>query len=127
MIKFSLALTVTLGLVGCSGTGHILPSFWDDNQSQRIIDARVAAERLNCEQPQLAQVTEIQRDLHWFVAYSDAKGYLQKDVISVVEPIKATVDEWVKRGEGGKIYCEMKKSILIKQTQRASEVILGRW
>ena len=67
------------------------------------------------------------QELRRFQLYSQAKGTLQKDVLRVVEPMKATTEEWVKRGEGSKTYCEIKKKLLAQQAERAGRVILGRW
>ena len=50
-----------------------------------------------------------------------------KDVLRVVEPINTTLDEWVRRGEGSKAYCGIKKKLLTQEAARAAEVILGRW
>jgi hypothetical protein len=87
----------------------------------------MGAERINCDQLQLPQVISLQTDLRRFELYSESKGFLQKDVIRVVEPIKKSVDEWVQRGEGSKSYCTIKKKLLVEQTTRAAAVVLGRF
>ena len=114
-------------LSGCSTIKSWIPSFWDDNQSNYIVDARMGAERINCDQLQLPQVIMLQTDLRKFELYSESKGFLQKDVLRVVEPIKKSVDEWVQRGEGSKSYCVIKKKLLVDQTTRAASVVLGRF
>jgi len=48
-------------------------------------------------------------------------------VLRVIEPMQSTVSEWTKRGEGSRVYCEIKKRLLTQQGERASKVILGRW
>lgn len=125
-MKKLLVLAVIL-LSGCSTLQSWIPSFWDDNQSNYIIQARVDVEAIDCSQPQAPQIARVQRDLEVFIRYSEAKGSLQQDVIRVVEPMKATVDEWQRRGEGSPVYCKLKKNILTQQGERASKVILGRW
>ena len=122
IIILSLAL-----LSGCSTVKSWIPSFWDDNQSNYIVDARLSAERINCDQLQSPQVLMLQTDLRKFELYSESKGFLQKDVLRVVQPIKVTVDEWVQRGEGSKGYCAIKKKLLVEQTTRAASVVLGRF
>ena len=122
IIILSLAL-----LSGCSTVKSWIPSFWDDNQSNYIVEARLGAERINCDQLQLPQVIMLQTDLRKFELYSESKGFLQKDVMRVVQPIKVTVDEWVQRGEGSKGYCAIKKKLLVEQTTRAASVVLGRF
>ena len=122
IIILSLAL-----LSGCSTVKSRIPSFWDDNQSNYIVDARMGAERINCDQLQLPQVISLQTDLRKFELYSESKGFLQKDVLRIVDPIKKSVDEWVQRGEGSKSYCTIKKKLLVEQTTRAASVVLGRF
>lgn len=114
-------------LAGCSTVQSWIPSFWDDNQSNYIVQARLDIEQIDCGREQLPQVQSLQRDLRKFELYSESKGRLQKDVLRVVEPMKSTVDEWAKRGEGSKTYCEIKKKLLTQQAERAAKVILGRW
>jgi len=118
-----MALTVS----GCATVQNWVPSFWDDNQSRIIVDARLLIEQIDCGQPQTAQVLRVDQELRRFQLYSQAKGTLQKDVLRVIEPMKTSTEEWVKRGEGSKTYCEIKKKLLTQQADRASSVILGRW
>lgn len=125
MPKLSLLLVILLS--GCATATNWIPSFWDDNQSAYIIDARMDIEAINCSEPQAPQVKRVADDLRRFQLYSEAKGTLQADVLRVIEPIQATVKEWSTRGEASKTYCEIKKKILTQQGERASKVILGRW
>lgn len=122
--------TVILASVMLAGCAHVqswIPSFWDDNQSAYITEARLSVERINCSDAQRPQVERLREDLRRFELYSQAKGTLQKDVLRVIEPMQATVKEWTDRGEGSKTYCEIKKKVLTQQGERASKVILGRW
>jgi hypothetical protein len=122
-----LVLCVIVMLTGCATVQTWIPSFWDDNQSAYITDARLSVERINCAEPQTVQVQRLREDLRRFELYSEAKGSLQKDVIRVIEPMQSTVKEWAERGEGSKTYCEIKKRVLAQQGERAAKVILGRW
>lgn len=126
MAKWLIVLSLVT-LQGCAQIQSWIPSFWDDNQSARIIDVRSRVEQINCAESQKAQVEAVARELRWFEMYSQSKGVLQKDVLRVIEPMQATVKEWSDRGEGSKTYCELKKKLLIQQGERASKVILGRW
>ncbi len=126
MVKWLLLFSVVT-LQGCAQLQSWVPSFWDDNQSARIIDVRQKVEQINCAEPQRAQVEAVAREIRWFELYSQSKGTLQKDVLRVIEPMQATVKEWSDRGEGSKTYCELKKRLLAQQGERASKVILGRW
>ena len=121
------AICLLVMLSGCATVQTWIPSFWDDNQSAYITDARLSVERINCAEPQTVQVQRLREDLRRFQLYSEAKGSLQKDVIRVIEPMQTTAKEWAERGEGSKTYCEIKKRVLAQQGERAAKVILGRW
>lgn len=120
-------LLITLLISGCATVQSWIPSFWDDNQSAYIISVRLAVDEINCAEPQLPQVRAVSQDLRRFQLYSEAKGVLQKDVLRVIQPMQSTVREWQDRGEGSRVYCEIKKKLLTQQGERASLVILGRW
>jgi hypothetical protein len=125
-------ITVALVLVlsGCASVQSWVPSFWDDNQSARIVDVRLAVDRLDCSQPQLVQIGVIRDDLRWFELYSHSKGQLQKDVLRLIAPMQATVQDMYVRNTGGtasKTYCELKKQIMTQQAERIASAVLGRW
>ena len=107
-----------------------IPSFWDDNQSARIVDVRLHVDRLDCSQPQLVQITVIRDDLRWFELYSHSKGQLQKDVLRLIQPMQQTVEDMYVRNTAGtasKTYCELKKQIMQQQAERIASAVLGRW
>ena len=119
-------------LSGCAGLTGLIPSFWDDNQSARIINVRLDIERVDCKTAQLPQVAKIRDDLAWFKLYSESKGGRQADVILLTKPMTETVEDWYKRvsAEGHKdnaIYCDLKKRVLQEQSARAAKAILGRF
>lgn len=120
-------ISVVLMLSGCSTLTNWIPSFWDDNQSASIINVRQKVEQIDCSKEQLSQIQSVAREIRWFQLYSESKGTLQKDVLRLVEPMKGTADDWVKRGEGSKTYCELKKKILVDQSTKAASAILGRY
>ena len=126
-MKLLTALIIAVSLTGCATVQSWIPSFWDDNQSAYITEARLSVERVNCALPQLPQVLTLSEDLRRFQLYSEAKGALQQDVLRVIEPMQTTVREWRDRGEGSRVYCEIKKKLLAQQGERAAKVILGRW
>lgn len=120
-------------LSGCSSLAVVtsyIPSFWDDNQSSKIIDVRQSVNDLDCSKPQNPQVVKIQKDLEWFKLYSESKGSRQQDVLKIIGPMRETVDDMVKRTTGqesSKAYCELKKSVMITQSTRAAKAVLGRF
>ena len=117
-------------LVGISGCAGMLPSFWDDNQSRVIIDVRQTVRHINCAEPHLPQVSKIQHQLEWFQLYSESKGYLQKDVLLLIQPMQDTVADFVTRSggtQGTKAYCETKKQLLDTQSRMAAQAVLARF
>ena len=129
MKSFVIAVAVVM-LTGCSTIVSKIPSFWDDNQSARIIDVRLRAEAVNCSEPQLPQIRQIAQDLRWFELYSQSKGLRQTDVLKLIKPMQETAGDWLKRsesGQGSTAYCTIKKRILTSQAARAAEVIQGRF
>jgi hypothetical protein len=128
--QFLTVAAVLLTVSGCSTVKSWIPSFWDDNQSAKIVDIRVLATNVDCTQTQLPQVKNIQTNIVWFQLYSESKGWRQQDVLKLVAPMKETVDDWVKRSEekeGSKFYCETKKKIVLEQSKRAATAVLGRF
>lgn len=131
MKKLLVILSFAL-LSGCAGLTGLIPSFWDDNQSVKIVDVRLSLERLDCGQPQAAQLKSVRDNILWFQLYSASKGSRQADVVKLTAPLSETVEEWYKRvsAEGykeNKIYCDMKKKIAEEQAARAAKAILGRF
>ncbi len=131
-MKTLLAILSFTVLSGCAGIQGLIPSFWDDNQSNRIITVRLDIERIDCRAAQKPQVAKIRDDLEWFRLYSDSKGRRQADVLALTAPMAATVEDWYKRvsTEGHKdnpIYCDLKKRVLTEQSARAAKAVLGRF
>lgn len=129
-MKILAVVAVSLVITGCSTVKGWIPSFWDDNQSAKIVDIRKAAEDIDCKQPQLPQAKNLQNQIQWFQLYSESKGWRQQDVLKIVEPMKETVDDWAKRSaekEGSFTYCEIKKKLVQQQSKRAAEAVLGRF
>jgi hypothetical protein len=121
---------LVLALGGCAHVQSWVPSFWDDNQSAKIVDVRLRVDRLDCSQPQLVQITVIRDDLRWFELYSHSKGQLQKDVLRLIAPMQLTVEDMYTRntqGTASKVYCELKKQVMTQQSERIASAVLGRW
>lgn len=124
-----IAILVLVSLSGCSSIVSKIPSFWDDNQSSRIIDVRLGIERMDCSSSGVhQQVSRIRDDIRWFQLYSESKGLRQTDVQNLVKPLGETVEDMYSRsGQYSRAYCEIKVRILKSQSQRAAEAILGRF
>ena len=129
-MKLLFTILVSVMLSGCATVSTWIPSFWDDNQSARIVDVRLGIDRLNCAGDQLAQISKIRDDLRWFELYSTSKGPLQQDVIKLIAPMQLTVEDMYTRtakAPTSVTYCELKRTIMQQQAQRAAAGILGRW
>ena len=132
MKKFLLIALTSIMLTGCAAIEQWLPSFWDDNQSAKIIDIRLRAHNIQCDtvEIQKTHADGLVKDIQWFLLYSESKGALQKDVIRLVEPMQQTVGDWAKRtatGEASKGYCEIKKKVIIVQADKAANSVLWRY
>lgn len=114
-------------LTACNTVSDFVPSFWDDNQSRSIINTYQLTVNFDCAQPQAAQAQKIVLELQWFELYSESKGFLQKDVIRLIQPIQTTAKEWADRENPSEAYCKIKKQIMITQAKKASEAVLGRF
>jgi hypothetical protein len=121
-------VALVLMLSGCASVQSWIPSFWDDNQSSKIVDVRLAIERVDCGKP-LEGIARVRDDLAWFALYSESKGALNRDMIVLITPMQETVEEWYKRTQAGSssTYCELKKGVVRQQAQRAAGAVLGRW
>ena len=110
---------------------NMIPSFWDDNQSAKIVDIRQSIEEISCEpDTQLGDSNQLLMEIQWFKLYSESKGSRQKDVMAIIAPMEETALDWHKRSqakEGSTAYCMSKRMILRQQSKRAAESILGRF
>ena len=125
-------ILLAVSISGCATLGEWLPSFWDDNQSAKIIDIRQQVQNISCDtaEDQRRGATGLANSIQWFKLYSESKGILQKDVLRLVEPMEQTVGEWHKRAESGEAstgYCKIKKSVLKVQSDKAATAVLGRY
>lgn len=128
-MKIIAAAFIILTLTGCATVMEWIPSFWDDNQSHQIITIRQTAHRVNCAEDQKPQAQKLVDQIQWFQMYSESKGTLQKDVIRLVAPMQDTTADWLKRTETGasRAYCEIKRRVLIEQSDQAAKAVLGRY
>lgn len=132
-MKKTFILLMFVMLSGCATLDKVkgwVPSFWDDNQAHRIVDVRLAVDRLDCTQPHLPQVIVIRDNLRWVELYSESKGWRNNDIRRLIEPLQASVEDFYKRSQdkqGSVGYCEIKKKLLAAQAAKAAEATLGRF
>jgi hypothetical protein len=129
-MKKLIAILSLVMLSGCATVVGWIPSFNDTNQSQKIIDVRMAVDQLDCAKAQHHQALVIERELRWFELYSESAGVRNQDVIRIIKPMQETVGDFVKRTQqqdASRVYCDLKKRVMQEQAARAAGVILGRF
>jgi hypothetical protein len=114
-------LAIIITLSGCSA----IPSFWDDNQSKVAIDIVADARQINCDIDYKPQVKQLHSNLEWFISYSKAKG--TDDVLEIAEVINSTVKPFAEKEELSPAFCNIKKKIIIKQTEAMGRAVLRRY
>jgi len=128
-MKTLLTACFALLLVGCSLVK--VPSFWDPNQAQSIVDVQVAIERIDCDNLKQEQITAVTNEIQWFQTYSESYGWRHQDVLELVEPLDETVAAFESRFEKEEsinpVYCNLKKKNMQQQSGRAAEAILKRF
>lgn len=115
-------------LTGCSTIKDMIPSFWDPNQAQKIIDIRQTVHSLDCKAEHAPQAAKIVKEIEWFEMYSQGRNH--RDMIRLINPIKETAQEFhdrTKKQQASEMYCNLKKQVLETQTKRAAEAVMGRF
>lgn len=121
LTKLSTAVLV-VSLAGCS----MIPSFWDDNQSSKVIDIQQNVSEIDCANYNPSTAKNLQKSIQWFVFYSEAKG--TKDVLEISKTMSETVDGLVNKGESvSPAYCKIKRNVLEMQSKMFSKAVLGRF
>lgn len=126
-MKYIITLLMALSISGCATITNLIPSFWDDNQAKVAVDIKYGIGNINCKSDHLL-IALILEDVNWFISYSESKG--TNDVIKIITPLKSTLvslDEKVKNNTVTPTYCELKKKILITQSDKFAKVVLGRY
>ena len=80
MKKILLIAVASVALTGCASITQWIPSFWDDNQSAKIIDIRQKAHNIQCDtvETQKTHADGLVKDIQWFLLYSDSKAHYKK-------------------------------------------------
>jgi len=124
---------ITIGLLSLVITGCSLvkvPSFWDPNQAQSIVNVQVAIERIDCDNLKQEQIAAVTNEIQWFQTYSESYGWRHQDVLELVNPLDETVAAFKSRFEKEEsinpVYCNLKKKNMQQQSGRAAEAILKR-
>ena len=127
-MKQLVAVLLVVTLTGCAGLIEKFPSRWDVNQAKVVTDIQQGAKRFDCKGDQLAQLTALDRDIEWFDIYAKTKP--TRDVAKLTKTMADTVNEFKDRAGKGPVsplYCELKKKIIIQQSEIIAGAVPGRF
>jgi len=127
MKKLLLILAVAT-LSGCASIMDMIPSRWDVNQAKSITDIQQQAVRFDCKGDQVAQINALDQNIEWFVIYSKTKP--TRDITKLTDTLQKTVAEYKERASKGPVsplYCDLKRKIIIQQTEILASSVQGRF
>jgi PBP1b-binding outer membrane lipoprotein LpoB len=127
-MKHVVALLLVVTLTGCAGLLEKFPSRWDANQAKVVTDIQQGAKRFDCKGDQLAQLTALDQNIEWFDIYAKTKP--TRDVAKLTKTMADTVNEFKDRASKGPVsplYCDLKKKIIIQQSEIIAGAVQGRF
>ena len=127
-MKKLIAIIALVSLTGCAGIMEMIPSRWDVNQAKSITDIQQQAIRFDCKGDQLAQISALDQNVEWFVIYSKTKP--TRDITKLTDTLQKTVAEYKERASKGAVsplYCDLKRKIIIQQTEILAGSVQGRF
>ena len=127
-MKKLIAILALVSLTGCAGIVEMIPSRWDVNQAKSITDIQQQAIRFDCKGDQLAQINSLDQSVEWFVIYSKTKP--TRDITKLTDTLQKTVAEYKERASKGAVsplYCDLKRKIIIQQTEILAGSVQGRF
>ena len=119
---------MAISLSGCSSLLDYIPSRWDVNQAKSITDIQQQAKRFDCKGDQVAQINSLDQNIEWFVIYSQTKP--TRDISKLTDTLQKTVAEYKERAVKGSVsplYCDLKRKIIIQQTEILAGSVQGRF
>ena len=122
MKQLLMCLVLAGSLAGCAGT---IPSTYDPNESQGIINILHTVEKLDCKNTEYAEYSsgEIKEMIDWMHTYSEMKG--NEDILLSIHTIKVTASGLKKGMSTG--FCRIKKQLLITQIESTAQAIMSRY
>lgn len=127
-MKKLLLVCAVVVLTGCASIVEMIPSRWDVNQAKSITDIQQQAIRFDCKGDQLAQINSLDQSVEWFVIYSKTKP--TRDITKLTSTLQTTVAEYKERASKGPVsplYCDLKRKIIIQQTEILASSVQGRF
>ena len=124
--KSLVSMTLLLLLSGCSIIDEHLPSFWDDNESKKIIDIYISVKKIDCNGHfVMNRVNNVKNDVNWLLSYSTIKG--SNDVVEMVSKFDTTLDGILSKKSISVSYCKVKKDLMKKQVRRIASGMMERY
>lgn len=127
-MKKLLAILALVSMTGCSTIMDYFPSRWDVNQAKSITDIQLQARQFDCKGDQVVQVNTLASNVEWFVIYSQTKP--TRDITKLTDTLQTTVNEYkdrLKTGPVSPLYCDLKRKIIIQQTDILAGSVQGRF
>lgn len=127
-MKKLLLILAVVSLSGCASIMDMIPSRWDVNQAKSITDIQQQAVRFDCKGDQVAQINALDQNIEWFVIYSKTKP--TRDITKLTDTLQKTVAEYKERASKGPVsplYCDLKRKIIIQQTEILAGSVQGRF
>ncbi len=115
-------------LAGCSSLKDYIPSRWDVNQSKAVTDIQQTSRNFDCKGNISEQSKLLAQQVEWLDIYSKSKD--TRDVAKITGNMNDTVKELRDRSSKGPVsplYCEIKKKILIQQSDMIAHTVQGRF
>lgn len=103
-----------------------MPSHWDETQASKLTDIHQEVQALDCTNNVSSQLNVIGNDLSWFRQYNTYVG--TKDIDTMIATEQNTVKEFqteVASGKSNNVYCQLKKAIILQQTDLIGSTIKG--
>ncbi len=123
-----LIVVLAIALTGCSSLKDYWPSKWDVNQSKIVTDIQQSARNFDCKADILAQAKVLQEQVEWLDIYSKTKD--TRDVAKITGLMNSTVTELKDRSSKGPVsplYCDIKKKVMIQQSDMIAHTVQGRF
>lgn len=127
-MKKLIVVLAFLSLTGCASIMDMIPSRWDANQSKSITDIQLQVRHFDCKGDQSAQIDSLSKNVEWFVIYSQTKP--TRDISKLTGTLTTTVKEYqdrLKTGPVSPMYCDLKKKLIIQQTEILAGSVQGRF
>lgn len=127
-MKRLLTVLALVSLTGCSTILDYFPSRWDVNQAKSITDIQQQTRHFDCKGDQVAQINALDQNIEWFVIYSQTKP--TRDITKLTDTLQQTVGEYkdrLKTGPVSPLYCDLKRKIIIQQTDILAGSVQGRF